>query len=181
MLPSHSLMGVFLSALAVSSGVPMRHTTVSISNEEWFINGRPTLEGVTWKGSSMQGLLPNSRMVNAIADDNNPGTRHLWDYPDMPWDPERHTNEFVEALADYRAHGLLAITLSLMGGSFCGNDPVLDKSHPQCSDAAQARETLAFTYSGAIRPDYFGADAGRCINRTERDIRYENLSKSIYE
>ena len=83
----------------------------------------------------MQGLLPNARMVNAIWDDDNAGTRHLWAYPDTGrWNASRHTDEFVQNLPHYRAHGLLAVTVSLMGGSVCGNDPQVDNAPTPCVD-----------------------------------------------
>ena len=59
----------------------------------------------------------NSRMANAIADDENPETRGAWSYADGPWDAERSTREFIAALPAYRAHGLLAVCLNLSGGS----------------------------------------------------------------
>lgn len=103
----------------------------------------------------MQGLLPNSRMVNAIFDDANEGTKHLWKYPDTgTFDPDRNTNEFVAQLVDYRAHGLLAVTVSLMGGSVCGNDPE-DKSHAQCSMRSYDKVVRGFTKDGDLVPAYF--------------------------
>ena len=63
----------------------------------------------------------NSRMTNAVFDDENPVTRHLWAYPDTgEWDPDRNTDEFVAQLPIYRAHGLLAVTVNLQGGSPTG-------------------------------------------------------------
>ena len=59
-----------------------KHTAVSIVSDEWYINGEPTFKGRKWEGVSMQGLLPNSRMVNAIFDDEHTSTQHLWSYPD---------------------------------------------------------------------------------------------------
>ena len=144
--------------------MPLTH--VSIVGELWHLNGRPTLANVSWQGRSLTGLLPNARMVNAILDDANEATRHLWNYPDGPWDPDRHTSEFIESLVDYRSHGLLAVTVSLMGGSICGNDPIIDKSHPQCSEAAQERKTSAFDADGSLRVPYFDR-LSRVLDRTD--------------
>ena len=66
---------------------------------------RAHVQGHHGRGVSMQGLLPNARMVNAIWDDDNAGTRHLWAYPDTGrWNASRHTDEFVQNLPT-TAHG----------------------------------------------------------------------------
>lgn len=95
-----------------------RKTTVSIVGNEFYINGLPTFKGRTWQGYKIQGLLPNSRMVQGIFDDRNPDTRSRWIYPDTKtWDANRNTAEFIAAMADWKRHGLLAFTLNLQGGS----------------------------------------------------------------
>jgi len=93
-------------------------TIVSIRGEDFYINGTITLQGKTYRGIRLEGLLPNSRMVQGIFDDANPQTRHHWKFPDsMAWVPERNTNEFVAAMEEWRISGLLAITLNLQGGN----------------------------------------------------------------
>ena len=63
----------------------------------------------------------NSRMTNAVFDDENLVTRGLWAYPDTGvWDADRNTDEFVAMLPVYRSHGLLAVTVNLQGGSPTG-------------------------------------------------------------
>jgi hypothetical protein len=57
-------------------------TTVSISGEQFFINGKPTYQGRKWRGFRIEGLLMNSRMVQGIFDDLNPQTAGRWSYPD---------------------------------------------------------------------------------------------------
>jgi len=109
------LMGVYTSIIAQKF---KPQTTVSIHGEDFYINGQITLKGKSYQGSRLEGLLPNSRMVQGIFDDANPQTRHHWRFQDsMAWDPERNTNEFVMAMEDWRASGLLAITLNLQGGN----------------------------------------------------------------
>ena len=96
-------------------------TLVSIEGDAWLIDGRPTYVGRSYRGWDVAGLLMNSRMTNAVFDDENPVTRHLWTYPDTgEWDPDRNTNEFIAQLPIYRAHGLLAVTVNLQGGSPTG-------------------------------------------------------------
>lgn len=118
-------------------------TIVSIKGEDFYINGTITLQGKTYGGMRLEGLLPNSRMVQGIFDDANPKTRHHWQFPDsMAWDPERNTNEFVAAMEDWRASGLLAITLNLQGGN------------PFGYGANQPWINTAFKSDGSLDPAY---------------------------
>jgi hypothetical protein len=91
---------------------------VTISGDEFFVDGAPTYARRTFEGQRVQGLLMNNRTVQATFDDENPATRHLWAYPDTgAWDPDRNVREYIEALPVYREHGLLAVTLNLQGGN----------------------------------------------------------------
>ena len=68
-------------------------TIVTIEGNDFYINGKITLKGINLDNISIEGLLPNSRMVQGIFDDLNPETRQLWKYPDTGiWDPDRNTN-----------------------------------------------------------------------------------------
>jgi hypothetical protein len=117
-------------------------TAVSIEGAAFRIGGRPTYEGRTFRGHPVEGLLMNARLVQGVFDDRNPATRDLWRYPDGPWDPERNTREFLAAMPAWRAHGLLAFTLNLQGGS------------PQGYSRAQPWHNSAFEADGAPRPSY---------------------------
>ena len=102
-------------------GVMASKTQLSIEGERWLINGRPTYKGRRYRGWNVEGLLMNSRMTNAVFDDENPVTRGLFAYPDTgEWHADRNTNEFIAMLPVYRAHGLLAVTVNLQGGSPTG-------------------------------------------------------------
>jgi hypothetical protein len=117
-------------------------TIVSIANSGFATNGAPTYAGRTWKGHRIEGLLFNSRMANAIADDENPATRGAWAYADGEWDAERNTREFISALPAYRAHGLLAVCLNLQGGS------------PQGYSWHQPWRIGGFAADGALKPGW---------------------------
>jgi hypothetical protein len=105
----------------VCAGESPRHTVVEIKGNKFFINGTPTFKGRTWEGNTIEGLLPNSRMVQGIFDDLSPETSNLWAYPDTKrWDPGRNTNEFVAAMNAWRSYGLLSFTINLQGGSPMG-------------------------------------------------------------
>lgn len=105
----------------------MSRTNVTVEGERFLINGRPTYEGREYLGSRVEGLLMNSRMVQATFDDENPETRQLWAYPDTgEWDPDRNVREFVAAMPEWHDHGLLAVTLCLQGGcpqGYCKDQP----------------------------------------------------------
>ena len=120
-----------------------RNTVVSIEGEKFLINGKPTLKGVIWNDILMEGLIPNSRMVQGIFDDLNQETIDKWAYPDTDkWDPERNTNEFVDAMDDWYAHGLLAFTINMQGGS------------PEGYSAYQPWINSAFGPDGSLREEY---------------------------
>jgi hypothetical protein len=120
-----------------------RKTAVTIRGDAFLINGQMTYRGRAWNGKKVEGLLMNSRMVQATFDDLNPVTRERWAYPDTrKWDADRNTREFVAAMPDWRKHGLLAITLNLQGGS------------PQGYSNDQPWHNSAFAADGSLRPAY---------------------------
>jgi hypothetical protein len=95
-----------------------RKTEVTIRDDAFYINGRPTYAGRLFKGKRVEGLLMNIRAVQGIFDDLNPETAPRWVYPDTKrWDPDRNTREFVAAMPEWKRHGVLAFTINLQGGS----------------------------------------------------------------
>jgi hypothetical protein len=134
---------------------PTARTEVSITGEDFWLNGRPTYAGRTWLGHNIQGLLLNARLVQGIFDDRNPATVPLWAYPDTGrWDAERNTREFIEAMPAWRRHGLLAFTINLQGGS------------PQGYSKAQPWHNSAIEADGSLRPDYL-ARLERILHRAD--------------
>lgn len=120
-----------------------RNTTLSIVGNAFHINGAPTYSGREWRGHKIEGLLMNSRMVQGIFDDMNPETVSRWAYPDTKkWDAERNTSEFIEAMPEWKKHGLLAFTINLQGGS------------PEGYSNSQPWENNAFNSDGSLRADY---------------------------
>jgi hypothetical protein len=119
-------------------------TTVSIQGEKVFIDGQPTHAGRSFEGRPVEGLLFNVRAVQATFDDANPGTRHLWAYPDTGrWDPERNVTEFMAALPQWKAHGVLGFTLNFQGGG--------GRYLPEIYDTY---DNNGFTNQGEIKPDF---------------------------
>jgi hypothetical protein len=144
-------------------------TEVAIVGEQFLLNGQPTYPGREYRGYRVEGLLFNSRMVQGIFDDENPLTQGLWAYPDTGrWDPERNTREFVAAMPSWRAHGLLAFTLNLQGGSPMGYSSVAATraalqelwartgaaGPPPEPTTAQPWHNSAFTAAGDLQPAY---------------------------
>ena len=118
-------------------------THVTIAGDDFLLNGQLTYAGRAWQGHRIEGLLLNSRMVQAVFDDLNPETAPRWAYPDTGrWDAERNVREFIAAMAEWKAHGLLAFTVNLQGGS------------PEGYSKTQPLITGAFSGDGSFRPDY---------------------------
>lgn len=129
-----------------------RHTEVAIQGEQFLVNGQ-----ATHPGTAVEGLLLNSRMVQAIFDDANPETRGEWAYPDTGvWDPERNTEEFIAAMPDWRAHGLDAFTINLQGGNPRGYAHL----------GGQGLENSAFDPDGSLRAPYL-ARLERVLDRAD--------------
>lgn len=124
------------------------NTDVSIEEDAFYINGEITYAGRYYEGHKIEGLLLNSRMVQGIFDDRNPETIHLWKYPDTDkWDPERNTREFLAAMPAWHAHGLLAFTINLQGGSPEG----YSKSQPWHNSGIEADGSLNTAYLSRLK------------------------------
>lgn len=114
-------------------------TIVSIEGEKFFINGKPTYAGRVWRDKSIEGLLMNSRMVQATFDDRNRETVQRWAYPDTnEWDAERNNREFLQQMSNWYQQGLLAFTVNLQGGSPEG----YSRSQPWWNSGVNADGTL---------------------------------------
>lgn len=150
-----------LSALRPGIGFRYTHdmhkpaTSVTIEGDQFFINGQPTYPGRVWQGRKIEGLLLNARMVQGIFDDMNPQTRTRWDYPDGPWDAERNTREFIEAMPVWREHGLISFDINLQGGS------------PQGYSREQPWHNSAIRPDGSLDPGYMGR-LGRVLDQADR-------------
>lgn len=119
-------------------------TTVEICGEKLKIDGEYTYAGRFFEGKPVEGLLFNVRAVQATFDDENPETVANWRYPDTgTWDPERNVEEFIEALPDWKAHGVLGFTINLQGGM-----PIVK------TERCQPWVNTAFRPDGSLKPEY---------------------------
>jgi hypothetical protein len=133
----------FAPAIRAFAADAPRKTVVSIDGRAFHLNGKPIYAGRSWNGKKIEGLMMNSRMVQATFDDENPETRKLWAYPDGPFDADRNTNEFLAAMPEWRKHGLIGIGVNLQGGS------------PQGYSKDQPWINSAFDFTaGALKPAY---------------------------
>jgi hypothetical protein len=114
-------------------------------DERWQINGR-----VTWPGSAAEGLLPNVRMVNSVFEDDRPAGERPASLP-RDFDPAANTGEFVARISEYKAHGVLAFTISLQGGH-----PGYEGAH---NSAFDADGTLRDRYMDRVRTVIEACDA----------------------
>ena len=94
-----ALVGAFaLVPLAVASTTqPAGAATarVEIDGTRFLVDGAPTNDG-----TDAEGLLLNSRMVNALFDDENSATRSMWEYPDTDtWSAQRNVDELTNRWA----------------------------------------------------------------------------------
>jgi hypothetical protein len=121
---------------------------VSIVGDAFHINGAPTYAGKIWATADggqhrIEGLLLNARLPQAIFDDPVPETRGQWMYPDTRlWDPNRNTQEFIDAMPSWLEHGLLGLAINLQGGcpfGYCRSQPW---------------NNSAFNDDGSLRPDF---------------------------
>lgn len=123
-------------------------TRITINGEQFYIDGQVTYPGRTWRGHKIEGLLMNSRMIQATFDDENPETRSRWAYPDTgKWDAERNVQEFLAMLPVYKEHGLLAVTVNFQGGSPEG----YSKGQPWSNTGLDAVGDLKLDYLDRMR------------------------------
>jgi hypothetical protein len=98
-----------------------------------------TVNGVVTNLNTLsRGQLMNSRMVQAVFDDENPATAVNWKYPDTGvWDAARNTNQLVAAMPSYRAKGLQMLTVGLQGGCPSATPPMAPMTAPPSTRTAR--------------------------------------------
>ena len=142
------------SAIASAS-----QTVVSIQGTRFLINGR-----LTSPGKPAEGQLLNTRMAQAIFDDDNPATVGDWAYPDThQWDPQWNTNEFLAMLPAYAQHGIRMITVGLQGGCPAHTPPALT-----CPGGDHPWTVSAFNADGSLKPAW--------MTRLDQVIRAADLN-----
>jgi len=154
-IPLALVVAAFVTTGAARPG--SHHTIVSIRGTKFAINGK-----VTYAGTLASGLLLNSRMAQAIFDDENPATVGNWAYPDTGrWDPQRNVDEFIAAIPAYARQGLRAVSINLQGGSpNTSADPFRGNN--------QLTVVSAFRQDGSLKKPWL-ARLNRVISTCDRD------------
>jgi len=130
------------------------HTTVAIQGTRFLINGE-----LTSPGKPAEGMLLNTRMAQAIFDDDNSATATEWKYPDThTWDPQRNTNELVAILPTYAQHGIRMITVGLQGGCPSSDPPCPGGDHPWNVSAFKADGSLKTAWMNRLNQVITAAD-----------------------
>lgn len=115
------------------------NTVLSIQEDRFLINGELTYRDIPDCKSEYHGLLMNSRMIQGVFDDRQEPSRfHRYG---KQFNPDRNTDELIQALPEWYAYGLRAITVGFQGGGACftiDNDTV--DNNPYSSDGSVLEE-----------------------------------------
>ena len=109
-MSKRAILAACVGLMAAAGPWPSRRrhlrTTVSIAGD-CLPHQRPAdAEGPDWRGHRVEGLLPNSRMVQGVFDDLNPETRGPLGLPGHEdVGSRRNTREFVAAMRAWRERG----------------------------------------------------------------------------
>jgi hypothetical protein len=142
-------------------------TTISIDGTRILINDQPTYKG----RDQVEGLLFNVRTVNATFDDtlgridwwDDDGSRSENDYagygrwasPDSAF---ANTERYIQALPEYRAHGILAVNLNFQGGHPLNGKPWIVEGHGSAGARPNGHRDFyhnsGFNADGSIDEDY---------------------------
>lgn len=93
----------------------MGKTKLAIDGEKFLVNGNLVYSEIPKSPKSVHGLLMNARFIQAIFDDRSEPERFAR-FGRSEYDADQHTEELIEALPEWYAHGLRAITIGLQGG-----------------------------------------------------------------
>ncbi len=108
-------------------------TVLSIREDKFLINGALVYAEIKNCPEKYQGLLMNSRMIQGVFDDKEDVAR--FDRYGKKFDPDTNTDELIEALPDWYAKGLRAITVGFQGGGPCFSiDNYTIQNNPFSSD-----------------------------------------------
>ncbi len=119
-------------------------TTLTLQGDRFLINGQPTYQVQGATNADAHGLLMNARFIQGIFDDAADPKRFArfgW----KTWDPERHTDELIAALPQWKRYGILALTVGFQGGMpvFTAENSTID-NNPYSDDGT------------AVDPRYLG-------------------------
>lgn len=106
-----------LPLLAAAMGLHAGVSEVTLSGDEFRVNGVPTLAGALWQGHRIQGQLIGIHGSQAAFDERDPAAAARWAYKDTGrWDADRNSREFAEAIPEWRRHGISAVRVGIQSG-----------------------------------------------------------------
>jgi hypothetical protein len=114
--PIRPITALLLALASTLQAAPPPQTTVSIVKDDFHINGQPTYAGRAWNGHRIEGLLMNSRMVQATYDDfevNNETDVKAYDHDILK--PAR-VHELIERVRKAERNGRRLLVGTSYGG-----------------------------------------------------------------
>ena len=90
-------------------------TKISISGNQFFIDGKLTYAEIPDANPKSLGLLWNMRLIQGVFADLF-GPQNLIDLCNSHFDPEKNTDDLIKALPEWYAYGIRAITVGFQGG-----------------------------------------------------------------
>ncbi len=128
-LASLALTSPAAAQLAFFAGDSVPDTQVHIAPDpldgnkaKFYINGELTYSELDVPQKS-KGLLQNVRWVQATIDDLDGTTNPDWFPAGGTWDPQANTQRFINAMDEWKAYGVRAITVNFQGGCQCEGGP----------------------------------------------------------
>ena len=126
-------------------------THLQISGRSLLINGQPVYAELPGSRPEIHGLLFNQRMIQGVFDDQRDRSRFSQS-ADGLFDPETHTDHLIEALPQWYAYGLRAISVGFQGGWPVGSVDVRDiDNNPFGSDGTRLDPAYAARMDRIIR------------------------------
>lgn len=96
----------------------MYKTKLAVEGESFLINGRLTYSEIKDAPESVLGLLMNARFIQGVFDDKADPARFSRFGCDT-FDPEKNTDDLINALPEWYEYGLRAFTVGFQGGGPC--------------------------------------------------------------
>ena len=94
----------------------MPKTHYSIYGDNFLINGSKTYSDISGSDEKIHGLLFNARFIQGVFNDVNPANSGMYDRFGKKFDPDKNTEDLVNAVKAWYDAGIRAITVGLQGG-----------------------------------------------------------------
>jgi hypothetical protein len=112
-------------------------TVISKEKDKFLINGKLVYSDIEGSKPEAHGLLMNARFIQGVFDDKT-GRERYARFGFESFDPEKNTDDLVNALPEWYSYGLRAITVGFQGGGPCFTiDNVTIDNNPFGEDGLQ--------------------------------------------